>query len=50
MLDIVIHPVVKAIKDQVDKYMHLMVYGEYIQSPQVKLAEALVHVHRNSTL
>ena len=37
------HPrVVKAIKDQVDKYMHQMVYGEFIQSPQVRLAEALV--------
>lgn len=37
------HPkVVEAIKNQVDKYMHLMVYGEYIQSPQVQLAEALV--------
>jgi acetylornithine/succinyldiaminopimelate/putrescine aminotransferase len=35
--------VVQAIKDQVDKYMHLMVYGEYIQSPQVLLAEALVN-------
>lgn len=36
------HPkVVSAVKNQVDKYMHLMVYGEYIQSPQVKLAEAL---------
>ena len=36
------HPaVVKAIKDQADKYLHLMVYGEYIQSPQVKLAAAL---------
>ncbi|MFN6945095.1 MAG: aspartate aminotransferase family protein [Cytophagaceae bacterium] len=36
------HPqVVKAIKDQVDKYMHLMVYGEIIQSPQVRLAEEL---------
>ncbi|MEQ8472302.1 MAG: aspartate aminotransferase family protein [Marinoscillum sp.] len=36
------HPsVVKAVKDQVDKYMHLMVYGEYVQSPQAKLAEAL---------
>jgi acetylornithine/succinyldiaminopimelate/putrescine aminotransferase len=36
------HPtVVKAIKDQVDNYLHLMVYGEYIQSPQVKLAAAL---------
>lgn len=33
--------VIKAIKDQVDKYMHLMVYGEYIQSPQVKLAKLL---------
>lgn len=37
------HPkVVHAIKHQVDQYMHLMVYGEYVQSPQVKLAEALV--------
>ncbi|MEJ7780882.1 MAG: aspartate aminotransferase family protein [Daejeonella sp.] len=37
------HPeVVKAIKDQVDKYLHLTVYGEYIQSPQVKFAEKLV--------
>jgi acetylornithine/succinyldiaminopimelate/putrescine aminotransferase len=36
------HPrVVEAIKDQLDKYMHLMVYGEYIQSPQVLLAKAL---------
>ncbi len=36
------HPaVVKAIKDQADNYLHLMVYGEYIQSPQVKLAGAL---------
>ena len=26
--------VVEAIKDQLDKYMHLMVYGEYIQSPR----------------
>jgi len=37
------HPkVVEAIKNQVDNYMHLMVYGEYVQSPQVKLAERLV--------
>ncbi|MEM9327123.1 MAG: aspartate aminotransferase family protein [Bacteroidota bacterium] len=36
------HPkVVAAIKHQLDHYMHLMVYGEYVQSPQVKLAEAL---------
>ena len=33
------HPkVVEAIKKQVDSYMHLMVYGEFIQSPQVQLA------------
>jgi acetylornithine/succinyldiaminopimelate/putrescine aminotransferase len=39
------HPaVVTAIKNQVDKYMHLMVYGEYIQSPQVNLAKALSDV------
>lgn len=36
------HPsVTKAIKDQVDKHLHLMVYGEFVQSPQVKLAKAL---------
>jgi len=33
--------VVKAVKDQVDSYMHLMVYGEIIQSPQVKYATLL---------
>lgn len=33
--------IVKAVKKQLDKYMHLMVYGEYIQSPQVKFAELL---------
>ncbi len=39
------HPkVVKAIKDQADKYLHLMVYGKYIQSPQVKLAGLLCSV------
>jgi acetylornithine/succinyldiaminopimelate/putrescine aminotransferase len=39
------HPeVVKAIKDQADKYLHLMVYGEYIQSPQVKLAVKLASI------
>lgn len=36
------HPrVVQAIKAQLDKYMHLMVYGEIIQSPQVQLAKKL---------
>ncbi len=36
------HPkVVKAVKEQVDLYMHLMVYGEFIQNPQVRYAERL---------
>jgi acetylornithine/N-succinyldiaminopimelate aminotransferase len=36
------HPhVLKAINNQLEHYMHLMVYGEYIQSPQVKLAQKL---------
>jgi len=36
------HPKVReAVKKQVDSYMHLMVYGEIIQSPQVKYAERL---------
>ncbi|MBL7883918.1 MAG: aminotransferase class III-fold pyridoxal phosphate-dependent enzyme, partial [Bacteroidia bacterium] len=39
------HPkVLDAIKQQLEKYMHLMVYGEYIQSPQVKLAQQLSSV------
>ncbi len=33
--------VIKAVQEQVDKYMHLMVYGEFVQSPQVELAEYL---------
>jgi len=36
------HPkVIEAVKNQVDKYMHLMVFGEYIQKPQIKLAKLL---------
>lgn len=36
------HPhVLKAIHAQLEKHLHLMVYGESIQSPQVKLAKAL---------
>lgn len=34
--------VIDAIKKQLDDYMHLMVYGEMIQNPQVKLAKKLV--------
>ncbi|MEQ9412208.1 MAG: aminotransferase class III-fold pyridoxal phosphate-dependent enzyme, partial [Cyclobacteriaceae bacterium] len=36
------HPkVVQAIKDQVDKHLHVMVYGEYIQSTPNLLAQKL---------
>jgi len=37
------HPrVVEAIKDQADRYLHTMVYGEIIQAPQVQYAHLLV--------
>lgn len=36
------HPhVVEAIKKQLDAYMHIMVYGEFVQSPQVQYAKLL---------
>jgi acetylornithine/succinyldiaminopimelate/putrescine aminotransferase len=36
------HPeVVEAVKKQLDEYMHIMVYGEYVQSPQVQYAKLL---------
>lgn len=36
------HPeIVAAVKAQAEKYMHLMVYGEFVQSPQVALATML---------
>jgi acetylornithine/succinyldiaminopimelate/putrescine aminotransferase len=36
------HPrVVEAIKKQLDEYMHIMVYGEFVQSPQVQYARLL---------
>jgi acetylornithine/N-succinyldiaminopimelate aminotransferase len=36
------HPkVVQAIKDQADKYLHIMVYGELVENPQVEYAKAL---------
>src|SRR6187549_834857 len=36
------HPhVIQAIKDQLDKHLHVMVYGEYIQSTPNKLAKKL---------
>jgi acetylornithine/succinyldiaminopimelate/putrescine aminotransferase len=36
------HPkVVEAIKKQADDYLHVMVYGEFVQSPQVQYAKLL---------
>jgi putrescine aminotransferase len=36
------HPkVLEAIQAQLDKYLHLMVYGEYVQTPQTLVAQAL---------
>lgn len=36
------HPrITTAIKNQVDSYLHVMVYGEYIQKPAVQLAKLL---------
>ena len=38
------HPnVVQAIKNQLDSYMHVMVYGEYIQKPAVELSKTLAN-------
>ena len=36
--------VVKAVQEQAEKYMHLMVYGEMVQSPQVLLAKRLTEL------
>ncbi len=36
------HPkVIKAVKDQLNEYMHVMVYGEYIQKPAVEYVKLL---------
>jgi acetylornithine/N-succinyldiaminopimelate aminotransferase len=44
------HPkVVEAIKKQLDEYMHIMVYGEFVQSPQVQYAKLLTE-HLPSSL
>ncbi|WP_162418731.1 aspartate aminotransferase family protein [Cyclobacterium roseum] len=42
------HPkVLAAIQAQLDKYLHLMVYGEYVQQPQALLAQALTQTLPN---
>ncbi|MFZ4401237.1 MAG: aspartate aminotransferase family protein [Bacteroidales bacterium] len=39
------HPkVLEAIKKQLDKYMHVMVYGEFVESPQIILAKKLADI------
>lgn len=39
------HPkVVEAIKNQVDKHLHVMVYGEFVQDAQVKFAQKLTSI------
>lgn len=39
------HPaVVQAVQEQAARYLHAMVYGEYVQEPQVRLAELLAEV------
>ena len=39
------HPsVLRAIRDQLDRHLHVMVYGEFIQAPQVRLAKQLASV------
>jgi acetylornithine/succinyldiaminopimelate/putrescine aminotransferase len=44
------HPEVsKAIKDQVDTYTHVMVYGEFIQKPQLELCKTLAATLPNHT-
>ncbi len=43
------HPkVVKAIKQQADEYLHLLVYGELVETPQVEYAKLLTdHLHNS---
>lgn len=39
------HPrVVEAVKRQAEKYMHLMVYGEFVEAPQTAFAQALAEI------
>lgn len=43
------HPkVIEAIRKQIDKHLHVMVYGEFIQKPQSQFAELLTsHLHES---
>lgn len=43
------HPsIVDAIKEQAERYLHTMVYGEFVLSPQVKYAQALTEALPNT--
>ena len=41
--------VIKAVQQQAEQYMHLIVYGEFVETPQVAYAQMLTH-HLPSTL
>ena len=34
----------QALKNQIDQYLHVMVYGEFIQKPQIQLAQLLTSI------
>ena len=39
------HPaIIKAIKEQCDKYLHVMAYGEFVEEPQTKYASLLSRI------
>ncbi len=39
------HPhIIKAIKEQAESFLHLMVYGKFVQAPQVRLAQKLTQI------
>ena len=45
------HPnVINAIKKQLDDYLHIMVYGEFIEAPQVQYAKLLTDIRANSII
>ena len=39
--------VVEAIQNQAENYLHTMVYGEFVQTPQVQLAQKLIEATHN---
>ena len=42
--------IIGAVKEQLDKYTHVMVYGEYVQGPQYKLAKLLLKLCASSII